>query len=61
MACTVAMTNHHMHAELARQRAEHISRHPTIPAPRRVWPDVAPVVSVLAGLLGLLALAAPSL
>ena len=64
------MTNHHMHAALARQRAEEISRHPHTPRPQREWTDVvskhgwadvAPVVSVVAGFLGLLAIAAPSL
>ena len=55
------MTNHHMHAALASQRADEIARHPRSPQPRRDWASVAPVLSVLAGFLGLLAIAAPSL
>jgi hypothetical protein len=64
------MHNHQIHAALARQRAEEISRHPRSPRPKREWTDVAgtrpwkdvaPVLSVVAGFLGLLAIAAPSL
>jgi hypothetical protein len=63
-----SMTNHHIHQALAHDRADSVRRraddlrlHPHHPQPRRDWPAVAPVLSVLAGFLGLLAIAAPSL
>jgi hypothetical protein len=63
-----AKTNHHIHQALAheraavvRRRADEVRLHPRSPQPRRDWPAAAPVLSVLAGFLGLLAIAAPSL
>ena len=63
MACAVRMTYHHIHHELARQRAAEIERHPHPQplAPPRDWAALAPVLSVLTGVAGLLAIAAPSL
>jgi hypothetical protein len=61
MASAVDMTNHHLHEALARDRAEHIRRNPRVPQPPRDWSAFAPALSVVAGVLGLLAIAAPSL
>ena len=55
------MTNHHIHAALASQKADEIARHPRSPQPRRDWSSTFPVLSVLGGFLGLLVIAAPSL
>ena len=55
------MNHTHIHAALAQQRAEEISRHPHTPRPQREWTEVAPVISVVAGFLALIVLAAPSL
>jgi hypothetical protein len=56
------MTSHHIHSQIAQQRA-HELRGAARRETRRtsVWSDVAPAVSVLAGIAGVLALAAPSL
>jgi len=57
------MTNHHVHEALAHQREHDIRLHPHTPRPSRDrdWSAIAPVLSVVAGFLGLVALAAPSL
>ena len=66
MASAVRMTYHHIHTELARQRAAEIERHPhhqpePAAARTRDLASLAPVLSVLTGIAGLLAIAAPSL
>ena len=56
------MSNHQIHAALARQRDEELRRLAPRPEAIVVRPlDVAPVLSILAGVAGLLAVALPSI
>jgi hypothetical protein len=57
------MTSDHIHSELVRLRAEdrHRARRDRPPRRPTAWPDLAPTMSLLCGIAGLLLIAAPSL
>jgi hypothetical protein len=55
------MTSHHIHRIIAAQREAEIRAMARPRLPRTSWTDLAPVLSVIAGVTSMLAIAAPSL